>query len=106
MLRLYTYFRSSAAFRVRIALHYKGLPFEAIPVHLLRGGGEQHSASFGGGKPPRLVPVREDGAVTVTQSLAIIESLDEFHPPPPLLPRAVAARAAVRSLALGIACDI
>jgi maleylpyruvate isomerase len=106
MIRLYTYFRSSAAFRVRIALHYKGLPFEAVPVHLLRGGGEQHSAAFAERNPARLVPVLEDAAVTLTQSLAIIEYLDETHPTPALLPRDAVARAAVRSLALGIACDI
>jgi maleylacetoacetate isomerase len=106
MLGLYTYYRSSAAFRVRIALHYKGLPFEAIPVHLLRGGGEQHSASFGDRNPSRLVPVLEDGGLTLTQSLAIIEYLEETNPAPALLPSSAAARATVRSLALSIACDI
>jgi maleylacetoacetate isomerase len=106
MLKLYTYFRSSAAFRVRIALNYKGLHYQAIPVHLLRGGGEQHSAAFGECNPARLVPVLEDGALTLTQSIAIIEYLEETQPTPALLPRDAAARARVRALALGIACDI
>jgi len=106
MLRLYTYYRSSAAFRVRIALHYKGLAYQAIPVHLLRGGGEQHSAAFGERNPARLIPVLEDGAFALTQSLAIIEYLEETHPTPALLPADAAARALVRSLALSIACDI
>jgi maleylacetoacetate isomerase len=106
MLRLYTYFRSSAAFRVRIALHYKGLSFESIPVHLLRGGGEQHAAAFAERNPARLIPVLEDGALALTQSLAIIEYLDEMHPTPALLPADAAGRAAVRALALSIACDI
>jgi maleylacetoacetate isomerase len=106
MLKLYTYFRSSAAFRVRIALNYKGLSFQAIPVHLLRGGGEQHSAAFGERNPARLIPVLEDGALKLTQSLAIIEYLEETHPTPALLPRDAAARARVRSLAFSIACDI
>ena len=86
MLKLYTYFRSSAAFRVRIALHYKGLPYQAIPVHLLRGGGEQHSAAFADRNPARLIPVLEDGAFTLAQSLAIIEYLEETQPTPALLP--------------------
>ena len=106
MLKLYTYFRSSAAFRVRIALHYKGLPYQAIPVHLLRGGGEQHSAAFADRNPARLIPVLEDGAFTLAQSLAIIEYLEETQPTPALLPRGAAARAGVRALALSIACDI
>jgi maleylacetoacetate isomerase len=106
MLKLYTYFRSSAAFRVRIALNYKGMPYQAIPVHLLRGGGEQHSAAFAERNPARLVPVLEDGALTLTQSLAIIEYLEETQPTPALLPKAAAARAKVRALALSIACDI
>lgn len=106
MLKLYTYFRSSAAFRVRIALNYKQLPYQSIPVHLLRGGGEQHSATFAERNPARLVPVLEDGALTLTQSLAIIEYLEETHPTPALLPRDAAARATVRALAFSIACDI
>jgi maleylacetoacetate isomerase len=105
-LRLHTYFRSSAAYRVRIALHLKGLPYTAVPVHLLRGGGEQHSATFAEISPARLVPVLEDGGTIVTQSLAIIEYLEQIHPTPPLLPADAAGRARVRALALSIACDI
>ena len=93
-LRLYTYFRSSAAYRVRIALNLKGLDYTAVPVHLLRGGGEQHGAAFAELSPARLVPVLEDGAVLLTQSLAIIEYLEEVHPMPPLLPADAASRAA------------
>jgi len=106
MIRLYTYFRSSAAFRVRIALNYKQIQYQPIPVHLVRGGGEQYSASFGERNPAHLVPVLEDGALTLTQSLAIIEYLEETHPTPALLPGDPAARATVRALALSIACDI
>ena len=106
MFKLYTYFRSSAAFRVRIALNYKGLQYQPIPVHLLRGGGEQHHAAFDERNPAHLVPVLEDGALTLTQSLAIIEYLEETHPTPALLPPDAGARARVRALALGIACDI
>ena len=106
MLELYTYFRSSAAFRVRIALELKALPWRSIPVHLLRSGGEQHAAQFVELNPAHLVPVLKDQALTFTQSLAIIEYLEERHPQPPLLPQEPAARAHVRALALGIACDI
>jgi maleylacetoacetate isomerase len=105
-LRLYTYFRSSAAYRVRIALNLKGLRYDSVPVHLLRGGGEQHSDQYAQRNAARLVPVLEEGATTVTQSLAIIEYLDETHPEPPLLPEGAAARARVRAIALGVACDI
>jgi maleylpyruvate isomerase len=105
-LRLYTYFRSSAAYRVRIALNLKGLEYTSVPVHLLRGGGEQLTDQFAQRNAARLVPVLEEGATTVTQSLAIIEYLEETHPEPPLLPAGAAARARVRALALGIACDI
>jgi maleylacetoacetate isomerase len=106
MLKLHGYFRSSAAFRVRIALNYKQLSYQSIPVHLLRDGGEQHSASFRQRNPAHLVPVLEDGPLTLTQSLAIIEYLEETHPTPALLPRDAAGRARVRALALTIACDI
>ena len=107
-MRLYSYFRSSASYRVRIALNLKGLRYTAIPVHLLRGGGEQLSASFTRMNPAQLVPVLEDEqqGVTIPQSLAIMEYLDEMHPSPPLLPGPPAARAHVRALALAIACDI
>lgn len=106
MLKLYTYFRSSAAFRVRIALNLKGLPFEAVPIHLLRGSGEQHSESYAALNPARLLPLLVDDTNTVAQSLAIIEYLEETHPTPALLPKEAAARARVRALALSVACDI
>jgi maleylacetoacetate isomerase len=105
-LRLHTYFRSSAAFRVRIALNLKGLPYEAVPVHLLRDGGEQHRPEFAALNPARLLPVLQDGATALTQSLAIIEYLEERYPSPPLLPADATGRARVRALALLIACDI
>jgi maleylacetoacetate isomerase len=106
MPRLYTYFRSSAAYRVRIALNLKAIPYEAVPVHLLRGGGEQHSAEFARRNPAELVPLLEDGPLALSQSLAIIEYLEEKYPTPPLLPHGAEDRARARSLALGIACDI
>lgn len=106
MLRLYTYFRSSAAYRVRIALHLKELSYEAVPVHLLRGGGEQHATAYTARNPAELVPTLEEDDFALTQSLAIIEYLDERHPLPPLLPQDPRARARVRALALAVACDI
>jgi maleylpyruvate isomerase len=105
-LKLYTYFRSSATYRVRIALNLKRLDYESIPVHLLREGGGQHKPDFVEMNPAHLVPVLQDESLTVTQSLAIMEYLEETHPSPPLLPPDPAARAYVRSLALSIACDI
>jgi maleylacetoacetate isomerase len=106
MLTLYTYFRSSAAYRVRIALNLKELSYTAIPVHLLRAGGEQHSADYAAKNPAELIPTLDSAGVTLTQSLAIMEFLEETHPQPPLLPSDPAARARVRSLALDVACDI
>ena len=106
MLKLYTYFRSSAAFRVRIALNLKALPFEAIPIHLMRGPGEQHSEAYAAVNPARLIPTLIDGDITLAQSLAIIEYLEEAYPEPALLPRDAAARAKIRALALSVACDI
>jgi len=105
-MKLYNYFRSSASYRVRIALNIKGLPYEYLPVHLTRDGGQQFAPEYRGIAPEALVPVLVDGGATLHQSLAIIEYLDETHPHPPLLPADAAGRAAVRSLALDIACDI
>jgi maleylacetoacetate isomerase len=105
-MKLYSYFRSSAAYRVRIALNLKGLPYETVPVHLTRGGGEQHAPGYRTLNPQALVPVLEDGGRVFTQSLAIIEYLDEVHPQAPLLPKDPAARARVRALALAVACDL
>jgi maleylpyruvate isomerase len=106
MLRLYTYFRSSAAFRVRIALHLKGLSYDSVPVHLLRGGGEQHSDGYAARNAAHLIPTLEDGTLSLGQSLAILEYLEETHPAPALLPADAPTRAKVRELALTVACDI
>ncbi|MDK2124505.1 maleylacetoacetate isomerase [Parachitinimonas caeni] len=103
---LYTYFRSSAAWRTRIALLLKGLPHQLAPIHLLRNGGEQHSPEYKAINPQEVVPTLQEGDIAITQSLAIIEYLDEVHPSPPLLPADPLARARVRELALTIACDI
>lgn len=106
MLRLYTYFRSSAAYRVRIALHLKQLDYAAIPVHLVRAGGAQHEADYGELNPQKLVPTLDTDDGALTQSLAILEYLEEIAPLPPLLPPDAMGRAQVRALALIVACDI
>jgi maleylacetoacetate isomerase len=106
MLQLYTYFRSSASYRVRIALHLKNLSFESVPVHLLKDGGGQHTPAFQRMNPAELVPVLVDDGHALTQSLAIMEYLDETHPETALLPRDALGRARVRSLAQSIACEI
>ena len=103
---LYDYHRSSACFRVRIALGLKGLAYDTLPVHLVRGGGEQHAESFRALNPAGLVPVWRDEHGVFNQSLAIIEYLEETYPEPALLPAQPAARARVRGFALGVACDI
>ena len=103
---LYTYFRSSASYRVRIALNLKGLAPRHVPIHLNRGGGEQFGAEFRALNPQSLVPVFADGAVTLSQSLAIMEYLDERHPEPPLLPASIEDRAHARQIALAVSCDI
>jgi len=105
-LKLYTFFRSSAAYRVRIALNLKGLAYEALPVHLSRGGGEQFAPAYRKLNPQSLVPVLQDGEHVLAQSLAIMEYLEEVHPLPPLLPKTPVARARVRALALAVACDL
>jgi maleylacetoacetate isomerase len=105
-MKLYTYFRSSAAYRVRIALNLKGLPYEAVPVHLLRGGGEHHQDEYRKINPSGLVPAFQDDWITLTQSMAIIEYLDESYPEVPLLPQDAPGRARVRELAQIIGCDI
>ena len=103
-MKLYTYFRSSAAFRVRIALNLKGLQYEAKFVHLAKG--EHRAAGYAALNPQALLPTLEDGTARLNQSLAIIEYLEETHPEPRLLPRDPAARARVRALSLLVACEI
>jgi maleylacetoacetate isomerase len=105
-MKLHTYFRSSAAYRVRIALELKGIAAEQASVHLVRNGGEQFSAAFAALSPQQLVPVLEDDDLVLSQSLAIIEYLDESRPRHPLLPPDTAGRARVRALSLAIACDL
>lgn len=108
-MKLYSYFRSSASYRVRIALNLKGLTYETVPVHLLKEGGQQFAPDFLKLNPDAVVPALvEDGEDTavLTQSLAIIEYLEEKYPEPPLLPANAIDRAFVRSLALTIACEI
>lgn len=105
-MQLYNYFRSSASYRVRIALNLKGLPYDYLSVHLTRDGGQQFASTYRGIAPEALVPVLVDGNATLHQSLAIVEYLDEIHPSPPLLPADAAGRATVRAIAMDIACDI
>ena len=106
-MKLYSYFRSSAAYRVRIALNLKGLAYETVPVHLVKEGGHNRRPEFRAINPQMRVPalVVPTGDVLI-QSLAIIEYLDETHPEPPLLPKDPIARAQARALAEIVACDI
>lgn len=109
MLTLYSYWRSSAAYRVRIALNLKGLSYCQVPVHLVRDGGEQHGEAYKALNPQGLVPLlvdEESGGVRIAQSLAILEYLDEVFPVPALLPGDPLERAAVRAMALHIACEV
>jgi maleylacetoacetate isomerase len=103
---LHSYWRSSAAYRVRIALNLKGLAYDIAPVHLVRDGGEQHKPGFAAMNPQELVPVLQHGQRMLRQSLAILEYLDEMWPTPPLLPSTARERARVRALAQLVACDI
>jgi maleylpyruvate isomerase len=106
MMHLYTYFRSSAAYRVRIALNLKALPYEAIPLHLLKNGGEQLQPAYRAINPSGLVPALDHDGAIITQSLAMLEYLEEVYPQPALLPTDPAGRARVRVLAQTVACDI
>lgn len=105
-MKLYTYFRSSAAYRVRIALALKGLAWEPAFVHMLRGGGEQHSPAYRAINPQGLVPTFSDEGTDLVQSIAICEYLEEKHPEPPLLPADLDARAYVRAVMSAVACEI
>ena len=105
-LQLYSYWRSSAAYRVRIGLNLKGLAYDIVPVHLLRDGGQQHSDEYRGINPQELVPVLGHGQRRLGQSLAILEYLDEMWPEPALLPSTARERQRVRALSLLVACDI
>ena len=102
--RLYTFWRSSAAYRVRIALALKGIAYAPVATHL--GRGEQSTADFTAANPQGFVPALDEDGFVLGQSMAIIEYLDETHPHPPLLPAAPRDRAVVRSMAQSIACDI
>jgi maleylpyruvate isomerase len=104
--KLYSFWRSSAAFRVRIALNLKGIEYEIIPVHLGKNGGEQMSEVYSNKNPNRLVPIYEADEIKIHQSLAIIEYLEEIQAEPALLPKSAIDRAWVRSVAMDIASDI
>lgn len=106
MLVLHNYFRSSAAYRVRIAMNLKGLDYEYLSVHLTREGGMQFKESYTSLNPQQLVPLLDDDGFHVSQSLAIIEYLDEKFPAIRLMPDTLQGRARVRQLTLAIACDI
>lgn len=103
-MKLHNYFRSSASFRVRIALELKALPYDYVAVHIARG--DHKASAYASLAADQLVPLLEDGAQRLSQSMAIIEYLDEKHPAPPLLPADPAGRARVRALAQSIACEI
>lgn len=106
-MKLYSYFRSSAAYRVRIAFNLKGLAFETVSIHLQKDGGQNLKPDFRAINPQMRVPALElSSGELLTQSLAIIEYLDEIHPQPPLLPADAIGRAKVRALAQLVACDI
>jgi maleylpyruvate isomerase len=103
---LYTYFRSSAAFRARIALNLKGIAPDYKFIHLLKDGGQQHADDYVKVNPQGLIPALVHNGHTIGQSLAIIEYLDDVHPEPPFLPKDAADKARVRQIAYAVACDI
>jgi maleylpyruvate isomerase len=105
-MKLYTYFRSSASYRTRIALNLKGIAYEPASIEVRAPAFAHRSPEFLAINPLGLVPALEDGGATITQSLAIIEYLDETHPEPPLLPASPVDRARVRAMALAVACDM
>ena len=105
-MKLYTYFRSSAAFRVRIALNLKGIAYDPAFINMKPPAAEQRTPEFLAVNPQGLVPTLVHAGATIAQSLAIIEYLDEIHPQPPLLPAAPVDRARVRAMALAVACDV
>ncbi len=105
-MQLHTYYRSSAAYRARIALALKGIDYEPAFVHLLKDGGQQRAPAYKALNPLGLIPTLVDGEAVVPQSLAILEYLEETHPSPALLPADAAGRAQVRAMALTVACDI
>lgn len=105
-MKLYDYFRSTASYRVRIALNLKQMNYEKIQIHLINQGGEQHHPDYIKLNPQGLVPTLNENGHIISQSLAIIEYLDELNPTPPLLPKTPLARAHVRQLALLLACDV
>ncbi len=106
-LHLYSYWRSSAAYRVRIGLALKGLQYETVPVHLLKDGGQQHAADYAALNPQQLVPVLMHGRRALRQSLAILEYLEEVWPDTPaLLPGTARERVRVRAMAQLVACDV
>jgi maleylacetoacetate isomerase len=105
-IRLYSYWRSSAAYRVRIALALKGLDYETVPVSLAPGVAEHRTDAYRARNPQMLVPFLEDGDIATGQSQAIMEYLEEAYPEPPLLPKTAAGRAAVRAFCNAICCDI
>ncbi|RUR12051.1 maleylacetoacetate isomerase [Legionella sp. km772] len=105
-MKLYDYYRSTACYRVRIALNIKNIHYDKIPVHLVNNGGEQHSSEYHHINPQELVPSLEANEQIIHQSLAIIEYLEEIFPEIPLLPHTILDKAQVRSLALLVACDM
>lgn len=106
MMKLYSYWRSSASYRVRIGLNLKGIPYDTVPVNLSTEDGEQHDAAYAALNPQQLVPTLVDGDTVIGQSLAILEYLEERFPAPPLLPSGPAERARARQVALIIGADL
>jgi len=103
---LYSYWRSSSSYRVRMALKLKGIEHQISPVHLVRDGGEQFAEDYAALNPQQLVPTLVDGETVITQSMAMLEYLEERHPQPALLPGTSAERARVRAIAQAVACEI